>query len=171
VTASTLAAYILVATFAWAAVAKLAGFGRWAAALEGYGVTGASHRVVSVAVPASELVVAALLATSLRDAGAALAIALLASFSFAIFVAARATGSRLPCGCFGGAKERDYRWMLVRNALLAALAAVVLLGRELRPSFEGSLDAVPLALSAVGAAVICWTVWQVVSSLRGRRHS
>ena len=170
-TASSLAAYVLALTFAWAGVAKLAGFARWKDSLRGYGLAGPAHAITAVAVPIAEVGVAMLLVTQAREAGAALALALLAAFSGAILVAARAKGSRLPCGCFGGAKERDYRWMLVRNGALALLAAVVLLGRELRPSlFESSIEAVPLALSVLGALVISWTVWQVISSLRGRRH-
>jgi uncharacterized membrane protein YphA (DoxX/SURF4 family) len=171
VTASAIASYILAVTFAWAGIAKLVGFSRWRAALEGFGLAGPARRAALVGVPVAELVVAVLLVVGLREVGAALALALLAAFSGAILVAARAKGARLPCGCFGGAKERDYRWMLVRNGALAVLAAVVLLGREIRPSlFDSSIEAVPLALSVAGALVISWTVWQVISSLRGRRQ-
>jgi uncharacterized protein (DUF486 family) len=171
-TASALASYVLATTFAWAAVAKAVRPSAWSASLSGYGFSGPLARVVAVAVPVAEIGVTALSVAGLRSIGAALALALLSGFSFAILRATRTRGDRLPCGCFGGTKERDFRLMLLRNALLAVLAAVVLVGQQLHPaSLHGTVDGVPLALSVAGAVVICWTLWQVVSSLRGRRNS
>ncbi|MQB01617.1 MAG: hypothetical protein GEU78_15230 [Actinobacteria bacterium] len=171
-TASALASYALALTFAWAAVAKAVRPSAWSSSLSGYGFSGSLARVVAVAVPGVEAGVAVLSVAGLRSIGAALALALLSGFSFAILQATRTRGSRLPCGCFGGTKERDFRLMLLRNALLAVLAAVVLVGRQVRPvSVHGTVEGVPLVLSVAGAAVICWTLWQVVSSLRGRRNS
>ena len=166
-----MASYVLAFTFVWAGAAKVLGFPRWRLSLERFGLSRGAG-AAAVAVPAVELGVAVLLLTAFREIGAALTLALLGGFSFAILVAARKRGSRLPCGCFGSAKERDYRWMLVRNGALAVLAAVVLFGRQARPvMLRSSVDALPLLLSVAGAVAICWTIWQVVSSLRGRRHS
>lgn len=171
-TVSALASYLLALTFAWAAVAKAVRPSAWSASLGGYGVTGAPGRALSIAVPVAEMGVAVLLVAGLRPVGAALSLALLAGFSLAILQAARTRGSRLPCGCFGDTNERDFRLMLLRNALLAALAAVILVGQRSRATLlEDPADGVPLVLTVVGGAVICWTLWQVVSSLRGRRHS
>jgi hypothetical protein len=172
-TATALASYALALTFAWASATKLLRFSRWRRSLEGYGLRGTAADVVAAAVPPIELALAVLLVVGFRPVGAALSLALLATFSAAILRAARTRGSRLPCGCFGGDEARDYRLMLLRNAALGLLAAVILLGDRygaLRP-LDGTIDPVPLALSVVGAAAICWTIWQVVSSLRGRRHS
>lgn len=171
-TVPVLASYLLALTFAWAAVAKAVRASTWSAMLDGYGFTGATARAISIAVPAAELGIAVLLATGLRSIGAALALALLAAFSLAILRAVTTQGTRLPCGCFGDTKERDFRLMLLRNALLAALAAVILVGQRSRTTLlQDPTDGVPLVLTLAGGVVICWTLWQVVTSLRGRRHS
>jgi uncharacterized membrane protein YphA (DoxX/SURF4 family) len=171
-TASALASYVLATTFAWAGVAKALRSSGWSASLSGYGLSGSFARVIAVAVPVMETGVAVLLVAGLRSIGAALALALLGGFSFAIVQATRTQGSRLPCGCFGDTQERDFRLMLLRNALLVGLAAVILVGQRFRPTLlQSSVDGLPLALSVGGAVVICWTLWQVVSSLRGRRNT
>jgi hypothetical protein len=171
-TASALASYVLALTFAWAAVAKAVHPAAWSRSLSGYGFSGPLARAIAVGVPIVELGVATLLVAGARAIGAALALALLATFSFAIVRATRERGSRLPCGCFGDTKERDFRLMLLRNALLAALGAVILVGQRYRPALlQSSVDGVPFVLTIAGAAVICWTLWQVFSSLRGRRNS
>ena len=171
-TAPELASYALTLTFLWAASAKVFGFGRWTQTVRGYGFGGDAAEAISLSVPIAEATVAALLLAGFRSVGAALALALLAAFSYAIVRATKTQGSRLPCGCFGGSKERDFRAMLLRNALLAVLAAVILVGRRFGPSLlQEPVDGVPFILTVLGAVVICWTLWQVFSSLRGRRHS
>lgn len=155
-----LAAVGLGLVFAWSGVAKVFRFSRWRAALDGYGLSGVGP-TLALAVPVVELAVPALMLSAHSRAGAALALGLLALFSATILRARAARGDRLPCGCFGGADERDYRLMLARNATLGLLAAVVLArGRDLQP-LEGlgapdAADIVPVILVVVGAVMIAW---------------
>lgn len=155
-----LAAAALGLVFAWSGVAKVLRFSRWRAALDGYGLSGVGP-ALALAVPLVELAVPALMLSSRSRAGAALALGLLALFSAAILRARAARGDRLPCGCFGGADERDYRMMLARNATLGLLAAVVLArGRDLQPLEDlgapDAADIVPVVLVVVGVVMIVW---------------
>lgn len=155
-----LAAAALGLVFAWSGVAKVFRFSRWRAALEGYGLAGTGP-ALALAVPVVELGVPALMLSSRTLAGSALALGLLALFSATILRARTVRGNRLPCGCFGGADERDYRMMLARNATLGLLAAVVLVrGRDLQ-TLEGlgapdAADIVPVVLVVVGVVMIAW---------------
>ncbi len=108
-----------------------------------------------------------------RAAGA-LSLALLSAFSLAVLRARRLEGDRLPCGCFGKTTSRDYRMMIVRNALLATAAAVALSpGRDVA-LLEGlgapnGSEAIAVVLSAAGIGLIAWMVWNLRASLRGER--
>lgn len=165
----SLAAAILGLVFAWSAIAKLLRFSRWRAALEGYGLPGT--RALALSVPLVELVVPLLMLAERSLASAALALGLLALFSAAIVRARARRGDRLPCGCFGGAGERDYRLMIARNAGLGLLAAAVIgRGRDLQP-LEGfgapeASDVLPAGLVVVGLLAIGWVFWIVSDSFR-----
>lgn len=165
----SLAASILGLVFVWSAVAKLLRSSRWRAALEGYGLPGT--RALAIAVPVVELVVPSLMLLERSLASAALALGLLALFSAAIVRARSRRGDRLPCGCFGGAGERDYRLMIARNAVLGLLAAAVIArGRDLQ-TLEGlgapeTADLLPAGLVVLGLVAIGWMFWVVSDSFR-----
>ena len=154
--------------FAWAALAKLADRARWSRVLERYGLSRPARRAAAWAVPAVELSIAVLALIAPVVAGA-LALATLAAFS-AVLLTRRGGRTRVPCGCFGGAGERDYRILLARNAGLAALATLLLTGDGRRP-----LDGVhapaggELAAAALLMAGVALAVWTAREALAPRR--
>ena len=168
-----IASLLLCTTFAWAALAKLLGYGRWTVILERYGLPSALRRVAAPGIPAGEAAIAVTGAFLTPRIGAAAALATLAVFSLAVLRARRINGDKLPCGCFGGSEERHYRTMILRNAFLAALAAAVLLGpRSLHPldlSVPTIDDALPAALVVTGLALAAWTALQVSNALKRSR--
>src|SRR6476661_6130096 len=110
---------LLGAVLAVAAIAKIARFGAWRAALDGYRLVPA-RGVVAVAVPAAELVVALGLFAGLAWA-AWCAAGLLAAFT-AVLGGELARGSAPPsCGCLPWS-GRPGRLTLLRNGALAAVA-------------------------------------------------
>ena len=170
------AAALIVATFLWAAAAKAVGFRAWRRALAGYRLPNGAEPLVAVAVPTVELACAAAILFLSVKTGAALALFLVAVFCAAILRARASTGDRLPCGCFGGNEERDYRSMLLRNGLLGAACGIVLIGSQ-----EGALvssveapsgsEILPLVLVGAGVVVASWTVRQAMGSMHRREHS
>lgn len=160
------AAVLLASVFAWAAAAKVARYERWRAALDHYRLPRGLSVVASAGVPAIEAGVGALVVLGSARAGAALAIALLAGFSLAVIRARSIEGDRLPCGCFGGAGERDYRTLLIRNALLAVTAAIVLVGGTDTSPLAGfraptMAEIVPAVLVAGGLIIGAWVTFEV----------
>jgi hypothetical protein len=104
-------------------------------------------------------------------AGAALAVALLAAFSLVVLRGRSRQGEKLPCGCFGRSRERDYRTMLLRNALLGLLAAVVLLSEREGSALAGvslpdGAELFPALLVAIGVLVAAWTGYQLMTTAR-----
>lgn len=165
---------LLALAFGWAAVAKLINFASWREILGRYGFPQRLRGVTSVATPVIELMIAALILFISPRIGAVVAIAALALFSLAILNARTLNGDRLPCGCFGSSSERDYKTMLVRNGVLGAVAAAVLLSEN---DIESALlrvptgaDAVPAVLVFVGCALIVWIAWHASASMRGGEH-
>lgn len=163
-------AVVLAATFGWAAAAKLVAWTRWRTAVSGYGLPGALRTLAAPVVPLAELAVGSLLLIGRTRVAAALTIALLASFSGAVLLGQARRGDRLPCGCFGGAGERDYRVMLARNAVLGLMAASLLASARDVSVTEGwsapaAGDLVPAGLVALGLAAGTW----VVREVRGHR--
>lgn len=164
-------ASLLPLLFVWAAVAKTLRFRRWSSILGGYGLPLGLARVAAVMVPVLEAASAALILGGRTRAGAALAFALLSAFSFAIVRASSRRGKRLPCGCFGGRGERDYRLLLARNlALLSMPIALLLAGKDFsvfagwRAPSAGEL--LPAALVATGAPVALWMFRELSTSFR-----
>ena len=152
---------LLALAFLGAAVAKVTRFGAWRSALSGYRLPQVAMGPALFLVPAIELAAGFLLARGgdATRAGAALTVGLLAGFSLAVLHARRVRGDRLPCGCFGGSGSRDYRLMLVRNVLLGAVAATILLVPDVARYEVAAPDAgqlVPAALAALGLALIAW---------------
>lgn len=164
--------FLLAVAFFWAAIAKASRPSVWRSALVGYRLPAGTTTPALVLVPVAEIVAAVLLSAggNATKAGAALSVALLGSFSLAVLRARRLQGDRLPCGCFGGSGSRDYRLMLVRNALLGSVAGAILLvpavaRYELEaPSAEQLL---PALLVALGVVLIAWLVATVT---RGAGH-
>jgi hypothetical protein len=167
------AAAALSAVFAWAAVSKLVRSRAWRRALSSYGLAQPIRRVAGVGVPLVELGVAALPFVGLRATAGAVALVVLAAFSVAVVVARLRSGRRLDCACFGGARARDYRVLLARNAVLAIVAAVAWreggdswIGAGMRPPTAG--EYLPGALVAIGLALGTWVVVTAVSAIRRR---
>ena len=167
------AATLLAAVFVWAATSKLFSFARWNVTLNGYDLPRAVRTVAAPVIPAVELVIAVLLLFATR-AGAAGALALLSMFCLAILRAREKSGDRLPCGCFGGSEQRDYRSMLWRNAFLGGLAAIVLLadGRvaPFEPQVPSAQEWLPAVLVCIGSLVALWTALRVSDALRKKEQ-
>ena len=164
----------LAAVFAWAAVAKLARFSTWRAVLAGHRLPGTFSIIAAAGVPLAEGAIAALLIAGATRAAAAFTVTLLSAFSLVLLRAKVMQGDRLPCGCFGAAKERDYRLMLLRNGTLAALAAALLIeGRDVDPisglGLPSSTEIFPTALTVAGLGVVVWMAVTVAGSFRRGR--
>lgn len=147
----------LAVTFTWAALAKITAWSRWRATVSDYGFVGFMGGLAVVSVPLAEAFVPVLLlAGAVRPAGI-LAAVLVCGFSLAILRAHNRLGERLPCGCFGGDKQRDFRVLLARNAILGAAGGLVASGDT---SIFGGLPApaadtfLPVVLTLVGIALI-----------------
>jgi uncharacterized membrane protein YphA (DoxX/SURF4 family) len=150
----------LAIAFAWAAISKLAGYQRWRRALSGYALPLGPERIALVGTPVLELVAVGLIVSGPLQVAGAFVLALLAIFCVVILRAHATQGDRLPCGCFGGTTERDYRLMLIRNAALGFPASVLMLSGnsgliDRLESFKGS-DALPLGLVFVAGGLILW---------------
>jgi hypothetical protein len=163
------AAALVACAFGWAALSKLVRYERWRRALAGYQLPEALERVARFGTPVLEgIVVAVVLFGPLPLAGA-LSVALLAGFCLVVLRARAARGDTLPCGCFGGTTERDYRLMLVRNAVLAIPAGALALSGdpgliERLASIEGA-DFVPLGLVLVAAGLLVWVTMGILGAL------
>lgn len=155
--------------FAWAAAAKLLRSQNWSAALAGYRLPGPLHRISVPLVPVAEGATATLFFAGATRVAAAVTVLITASFSWAIARAFRLQGTRLPCGCFGSAKDRDHRLLLARNAAIGLAASNLLLyGRDV-PGYPRapSGDAwVAATLTVVGLASLLWLVASVRSGFR-----
>jgi hypothetical protein len=147
------AAVVLAAVFLWAAAGKLARADAAVGALRALGLPAA--RWLARAVPAAELVLAAVLLAAPRAGGAG-ALVLLAAFSAVLLRAVRA-GVIAPCACFGTAAADPVSSVeLVRNALLGVLAAATLLApRTVVPS-PGEVFTLAAALLAGRAVLSTW---------------
>jgi hypothetical protein len=153
-------ATILAIAFAWATLSKLASYERWGGALRGYGLPVGFERVARLGTPALEIVVIVLILTGPLEVAGTVILALLGSFCLVILSARVSKGDSLPCGCFGGTTERDYRLMLIRNGMLALPAGVLVLSGESGlidrlGSVEGS-DVLPFGLVLVAGGLIVW---------------
>ncbi|MDP9242419.1 MAG: hypothetical protein M3O84_04510 [Actinomycetota bacterium] len=169
--ASEVAAAALAVAFAWAASAKLVRPSSWRRSLAGYGLPTLAERGAVFAVPLLEGAVAALAVAGLERAAGVTAAVLLLGFSFAILRARSRSGNRLPCGCFGGARMRDYRAMLARNAVLELVAVLVALTgadalRSRLVSMPGDSDLLPAALAISCTIMAAWTLGRGLTLLR-----
>lgn len=122
---------VLAAVLAVAAAGKLRDLDGTRTAVIDLGVPSRVSGLVAAAVPLAEIIAAVALILPLRTvmmAGAALALVLLVAFTVVIW-RTLAAGRRPPCHCFGARSNAPLGPdAIVRNAALAALALVVLLG-------------------------------------------
>lgn len=158
---------LLAGTFAWSAVAKLVRWGAWRGLVEGYRL-GPLTPAATVAAPLVEAGLVVALLTCTRW-GAAAALVALVAFSGAILRLKALEGDRLPCGCFGRTKRRDYRLSLARNGLLASLAVLATV-RDVDLyagiTMPSGAELVPAALIVAGIAVAIWLGVMTASSFK-----
>jgi hypothetical protein len=161
----TLASVLLAATFAWSGSMKIMRAERWRLDLVSYRLNRPFRAAGFLLLPWVEVGIAGALVAGAARTGAVLAIGLLGIFCVAIVRARLLLGTdKLGCGCFGGARIRDYRLLLARNVALAALAVVVVsFGRA--PSAARGLElggpgALLWLMSAVGLSAVAWVLWQ-----------
>ena len=159
--AARFAAFVLAATFAWAALAKISRFSGWREALRAYRLPAPVEPPALILVPATEAAIALLFIARLTDVAAVASVVLLATFSVVLYRTAQRSGSRLPCGCFGRTRERDVRVALARNAMLVVSAAW-LLGRgesfaPWPPAPQGE-EWFAAGLAALAAGLAVWVV-------------
>jgi len=172
--AAPLAAAVLGAAFAWSAGTKIARPASWRRVLGAYGLPRWVNRASVIGVPVAEVAILCLVVIGMdRTAGIA-ALVILAGFSAAILRARRRFGDVVACGCFGTSGSRDYRMLLLRNALLAGGASIAALGgvdapRISVPGLPTASDALPAALAIAGLAVAAWMLASSLRSVRVRR--
>jgi len=170
-TTAQIASAAIVLAFVWAALAKLARRERWRSSVKAHRLPRRVETAIVIAVPAAEIGVAAALLSGATVAGAGLALALLAVFSAAVIRARQITGDRIPCSCFGGIAERDWRTSLARNGGLAAAAAIALAGGAGVHVLDGvgtapAGELIPAALTGGGLALALWTAHSARTALR-----
>lgn len=147
----------LAVLFASAAWHKLRARDEFATILAAYRVLPAAlTKSAAIVIAAAELAVAgALLLPSPRLPGALGAAALLGTYSLAIGVNLMRGRRTIDCGCGAlGARQPISEWLLVRNALLATMAAITMQPVGARPLLW--VDWLTLA-GGVAVAVCVWT--------------
>jgi hypothetical protein len=132
------------------------------------------QRISLIAVPVAEVAIVGLVVGGMHRTAGIAALAILAAFSAAILMARRRFGNVVACGCFGTNVARDYRILLLRNALLAGGASIAALGgvdapRIGVPGLPTAGDALPAALAVTGIVVAAWMLASSLRSLRVRR--
>ncbi|HEX2030792.1 MAG TPA: MauE/DoxX family redox-associated membrane protein, partial [Actinomycetota bacterium] len=99
-------------------------------------------------------------------------LALLAAFSVPLVRAWRSGRGRLPCGCFGGRRDRDVRWLLARNGGLAIVAAGTLTAPARVPvGVPGPGEIIPAVLVAAGALLAAALLRRTVELFRDAGRS
>lgn len=162
---STAAAAVLALILAWAGVAKLR---RREATVDGFADLGLPRPGgLAVAVPVSELLVAAALLSRPR-AGAVAAVVLLAAFT-AFLVSRIRAGVPVGCGCFGSSRSRPTSAVeVVRNVglvlLAAAAAGTVVPQRPALPELVSVLTAVAVATVGLGLLEVYVTTGRLLDN-------
>jgi hypothetical protein len=129
-----------------------------------------AERVAGWAVPAVESLVPMLTLLGRPRAAAAVALASIAGFSFALVRLARREGLRISCGCFGRGSI-DIRLALGRNLAIAAAAAVswAAAPSDTALRLPSAGETLPAVLVAGGLGVAGITAWRTAVWLgRGR---
>ena len=163
-----LAAAILAAVFGWAALSKAYAPRRWSRTLETYRLPASLRAPLAILVPIAELAVAGAAFGNARAAGI-VAFGLLAAFSAAIVRTRSIHGTRLPCGCFGTAVERDWRGMLARNAAIAIVAGVALGTDEAIP-LPATSEPLPVLFTIAGLGLVVALLVRSSHALRDARR-
>jgi hypothetical protein len=169
-----LAAAVLGVAFGWSAGAKIARPVSWRGVLGAYGLPRWVQRTSVIGVPVAEVAIVGLVVMGMHRTAGIAALVILATFSAAILQARRRFGDVVACGCFGTSVARDYRILLLRNALLAGAASIAALGgvdvsRISVPGLPTADDALPAALAVIGIAVAAWMLASSLRSVRVRR--
>ncbi|MGH2699766.1 MAG: MauE/DoxX family redox-associated membrane protein [Actinomycetota bacterium] len=165
-------AVLVAGAFGWAALSKLVGYERWRRALAGYKLPGTFERAARLGTPVMEAFVVVVVLFGPLPLAGALTLALLAGFCVVVVRARAVQGDRLPCGCFGGATERDYRLMLVRNTVLAVPAGALVLSGDPGlidriASIEGS-EILPLGLVLMAGGLVVWVTMGLLELQSGK---
>jgi Methylamine utilisation protein MauE len=143
------------ALYAQAAWHKLRAPGEFAAVLEAYALLPRSAApAVARLLPLAELAVAVgLVVPGSSQAAALVASALLLLYALAMAINLARGRHELDCGCLGPYRRRRVSWWMVgRNGVLAATAALAALPRVPRP--WSTIDAWTIAAGAIVAAVL-----------------
>ena len=169
-----MAAAVLGAAFAWSAGAKLARPASWRRVLAAYGLPRWMERTSLIGVPVAEAAIVGLVVLGLHRTVGVAALVMLAAFSASILRARRRFGDAVACGCFGTSEPRDYRILLLRNAVLTGVASIAAVGgadapRLTLPALPTAADALPAALVVTGLAVTAWLLTSSIRSLRAKR--
>jgi hypothetical protein len=169
-----LAAAVLGAVFGWSAGAKIARPASWRRVLAAYGLPPWLQRTSVIGVPLAEVAMVGLVVVEMHRTAGIAALAILVALSAAILQARRRFGNVVACGCFGTSVSRDYRILLLRNALLAGGASIAVLGgvdapRISVPGLPTAGDALPAAFAVAGIVVAAWMLASSLRSLRVRR--
>jgi Methylamine utilisation protein MauE len=171
VTAAPVAAAVLGAAFGWSAGAKIARPASWRRVVGAYALPRWMQRMSVILVPAGEAAIVGLVVMGMHRTAGIAALVILAAFSAAILRARRRFGNVVACGCFGTSVGRDYRILLLRNALLAGGASFAAIGgvdtpRVSVPGLPSAGDALPAALAVTGIAVAAWMLVSFLRSVR-----
>ena len=169
--AGAVAAAALAVTFGVASVAKLVRWSAWRRSLASYGLPAWVDGPARIGVPATELAIGVLVLFGYASTAGLAALVALGTFSAAVVWARVHVGPRLGCGCFAGDRVRDYRYLLLRNALLMAIASVAWFeGVDAPPAISlarpiGS-DLVAALLVVFGLALATWVAVRTILVVR-----
>lgn len=157
-----------------AALAKIRARREFIRGLEAYGVPGRFRPAVWALVVTVEGTLGALLVVGAFARSAAYGAIALGLVFVAALARARLSGARrLPCGCFGGRRERSTSFLLARAGLFTALAAVAAAAQEGKvpsPSAETAVLAslALLAVGVLGLGVLVLALYRQVGVLSAR---
>jgi hypothetical protein len=161
---------LIAIVFAWSAVSKMIRPQSWRTVLQRYRL-GAISTATLLLVPVAEALVVALVLMGETRAAGAMSVGMLSAFTLAVVRLRDLEGDRLPCGCFGSNKVRDYRVVLLRNTILGIAAAVMLAGSRDVDLLEGvgvpgGGQIVPALLMVSAVAVAVWLLYSVTRSFK-----
>jgi methylamine utilization protein MauE len=157
-----------------AALAKFRARRDFIRGLEAYGVPVRIRPALWALVVAVEAALGALLALGAYSRPAGYGAIALGLVFVAALARARLSGARrLPCGCFGGRRERSTWFLLTRAGLFTALAAVAAAAQEGKvptPSADTAVFAslAFVALAVVGLGVLVLALYRQVGVLSAR---
>jgi hypothetical protein len=155
---------VLALVFSWAAFTKICHPAWWRGNLRSYRLPPPVYRMALTGVPWGELTIAVCVVGGAPRVGGPASLVMLVLFS-AVIVRARLTqdSNLMGCACFGGTRRYDFRVLLLRNAGLAAAAAILWLTAAASVP-AGASPALVAALLVTGIAWGIWTGWLVKAS-------